>query len=452
MSRMEPLNPIALAPSGDVAAVGPTSTSLVGRGITALDGQRHAALIADAQASRYDAARAVFDRQCSNPSKTIFTDEEARKLYAAYCTLHELADVGYMRACYPVARFLRDGWRILPRSDATAVMHAADRVERIRRYVMMFALSIYQDQNLAALVAENPTDLVSVIEWCAEHYPPAIQATKRPPEYVPLSDLDISIVFETKALAWLDSTESPNDNEVLYDIGAIHRRGYAANNAERTIECHLRAADGGHATAQHNLGLMYEKGRGVEQDDTEAARWFRLSADQGNASAQYCLGVMHRNGRGVEQDDTEAVRRWRLSADRGKTSAQHNLGVMYVCGSGVEQDDTEAVRWFRLSADQGDASAQYCLGVMHRNGRGVERDDTEAIRWFRLSAGQCNALAQFALGWMYESGRGVDEDKAEAVRWYRLSADQGCKAAQERLGSSYKYAHGVQQDAVKDVR
>ena len=94
---------------GDVAATAPATTSLVGRGITALNSQRQATVLAEVQQSRYRAARAVFDRQCGNTSKTVFTAEEAHALSTAYCTLRELADAGFMRACYPVARFLRRG-------------------------------------------------------------------------------------------------------------------------------------------------------------------------------------------------------------------------------------------------------------------------------------------------------------------------------------------------------
>ena len=42
---------------------------------------------------------------------------------------------------------------------------------------------------------------------------------------------------------------------------------------------------------------MYEHGEGVPQDYAEAVRWYRLAADQGYASAQYNLGVMYNNGK-----------------------------------------------------------------------------------------------------------------------------------------------------------
>jgi TPR repeat protein len=70
----------------------------------------------------------------------------------------------------------------------------------------------------------------------------------------------------------------------------------------------------GDADAQNYLGLMYDKGRGVQEDDVEAVKWFRLAAEQGDASAQYNLGVMYTNGEGVPKDDVTAARWYRLAA------------------------------------------------------------------------------------------------------------------------------------------
>ena len=89
--------------------------------------------------------------------------------------------------------------------------------------------------------------------------------------------------------------------------------------------------------AQLNLGSMYEEGRGVPQDETEAVRWYRLAADQGYAPAQHNLGVAYENGRGVPQDYAEAVRWYRLAAEQEYADAQVNLGVSYRAGRGVPQ-------------------------------------------------------------------------------------------------------------------
>ena len=81
-------------------------------------------------------------------------------------------------------------------------------------------------------------------------------------------------------------------------------------------------------------------------------RWYRLAADQGLASAQFYLGFMYGDGRGVPQDDAEAARWYRLAADQGLASAQFYLGLMYDDGTGVPQDDVQAHMWFNLAASR----------------------------------------------------------------------------------------------------
>ena len=62
---------------------------------------------------------------------------------------------------------------------------------------------------------------------------------------------------------------------------------------------------------------------------------WKLSAEQEHAKAQFNLGVMYDAGEGVPQDDKEAVKWWRLAAEQGVAHAQANLGNMYELGGGV---------------------------------------------------------------------------------------------------------------------
>ena len=115
--------------------------------------------------------------------------------------------------------------------------------------------------------------------------------------------------------------------------------------------------------------------------DPDPITEIRRLAEQGDVDAQFTLGVMYDRGEGVPQDDTEAVRWYRLAADQGLVTAQYNLGVMYATGEGVPENDAEAVRWYRLAADQGYTNAQLSLGLMYANGEGVARDLAEAVKW-----------------------------------------------------------------------
>ncbi|MEH8261428.1 tetratricopeptide repeat protein, partial [Aeromonas veronii] len=98
------------------------------------------------------------------------------------------------------------------------------------------------------------------------------------------------------------------------------------------------------------------------------------AAEQGLAEAQLVLGVMYFGGRGVAQDDKQAAAWTRKAAEQGYVDAQLLLGIMYEEGKGVAQDDKQAVAWFRKAAEQGDAHAQYNLGWMYDKGRGVAQD------------------------------------------------------------------------------
>jgi TPR repeat protein len=66
--------------------------------------------------------------------------------------------------------------------------------------------------------------------------------------------------------------------------------------------------------------------------DRDGVAWLRKAAEQGNADAQFDLGVMYDNGQGVPQDDKEAVVWLRKVAEQGPADAQYRLGLMYLIG------------------------------------------------------------------------------------------------------------------------
>ena len=153
-------------------------------------------------------------------------------------------------------------------------------------------------------------------------------------------------------------------------------------------------ADKGYASAQFQLGWMYDQGLGVQQNEAEAVNWYRKAAEQRDAYAQLNLGVMHANGRGVQKNEAVAVNWFRKSAEQGNAIAQFKLGLMYGNGEGIPKDEAEAVNWIRKAAEQGHANAQFSLGVGYANGQVVQLDEVEAVSWFRKAAEQGHVGAQ----------------------------------------------------------
>jgi uncharacterized protein len=90
----------------------------------------------------------------------------------------------------------------------------------------------------------------------------------------------------------------------------------------------------------------YEKGVAAYEKGVYATalRLLRPLAEQGEASAQYNLGVMFDNGQGVPQDYATAVSWYRKAAEQGHAAAQNNLGLIFANGGqGVPQDYATAV-------------------------------------------------------------------------------------------------------------
>ena len=176
-----------------------------------------------------------------------------------------------------------------------------------------------------------------------------------------------------------------------------------------------------------------DRGRPLERGNSEIAYLndferevveLQVLAAQGNLEAQARLGMSYDTGRGVPEDNEEALRWYRLAAEQGDIGTQIILGLMYSSGDGVSQDYAEAVRWFRLAAEQGNRSASFELGIMYADGRGIQKDGAEAARWYRLAADQGHAEAQFNLGRSYAIGQGVPEDYVQAYMWFNLAASR----------------------------
>ncbi len=136
------------------------------------------------------------------------------------------------------------------------------------------------------------------------------------------------------------------------------RRAFDAGDHRQALTHWLPLAEAGDARAQFGVGLIYERGQGVEQNYIQSVYWYQLAALQGLPAAQFNLGNAYARGNGVAVNDQEAIRWWRKAADQGLPSAQYNLGTHYFLGRGVKRDRVEAMRWYRMAAQRGHRRAK----------------------------------------------------------------------------------------------
>lgn len=109
------------------------------------------------------------------------------------------------------------------------------------------------------------------------------------------------------------------------------------------------SAQGSAASDDFDAGLQ-----AFRTGDTNGALqiWKRL-ANQGNSTAQYNLGVVYERGKGVGANIPQAMIWYRKAAENGRPDAQNNLGVLYAEGRGIPRDLEKAYIWLTLSMAQG---------------------------------------------------------------------------------------------------
>jgi localization factor PodJL len=154
-----------------------------------------------------------------------------------------------------------------------------------------------------------------------------------------------------------------------------------------------KAALAGDPAAEYEVASRFAEGRGVLQNNQEAAYWLQRAAKQGLAPAQFRLGGLYEKGIGVKKNLAAARDLYLAAAEKGNGKAMHNLAVLYAEGFDGTPDYNKAVDWFRQAANHGIRDSEYNLGILYARGIGVQHSDAESYKWFALAADQGDAEA-----------------------------------------------------------
>ena len=106
-------------------------------------------------------------------------------------------------------------------------------------------------------------------------------------------------VYAERAVEILEHTtqisgHNPGHDKALLNIGRlIAGEAYLRKDYAVAFAGFRPLAALGDPAAQFILGIMYDFGNGVPENDTEAIRWYRRAAEQGNAKAQGMLERMN---------------------------------------------------------------------------------------------------------------------------------------------------------------
>ena len=121
----------------------------------------------------------------------------------------------------------------------------------------------------------------------------------------------------------------------------------------------VKLAEQGNPEAQYKVGEMYEIGKGVKKDITEAQKWFEKSAKQGHKKATYKILYIDINKNGLNDFTKSQLGNIRSEAAAGNADAQYFLGKMYAAGVGVPKSLTNALTWLNKATFNGIPEAEH---------------------------------------------------------------------------------------------
>jgi len=191
--------------------------------------------------------------------------------------------------------------------------------------------------------------------------------------------LIVSFGFQTAPAQ--DSVKSP----VFRGFRAKPKQSFILEQSDLTYQMWqtfslTQRANSDDPVAQHELGVRYLIGRGVNADTVRGAYWTERSAGHNYSPAQFNYGILLFNGWGVEWNPFRAFDCFNKSAVAGLPEAQYILGQFYFDNLVVGRDWTKAYDWVKAAADSGFAPALELLPELaRRTGRadsGSSRKET----------------------------------------------------------------------------
>ncbi|WP_143541464.1 tetratricopeptide repeat protein, partial [Rodentibacter genomosp. 1] len=244
-----------------------------------------------------------------------------------------------------------------------------------------------------------------------------------------------------------------------------------------------KSAEQGHANAQFNLGLMYEKGRGVKQDYIQAKKWYEKASEQKHAAATTNLGYLYENGYGTRQDKYKARELYGKGCDLGNQigcNNYNNMKGMFLFESAEslserwEKEREEASErekeWKKRMIEDGkadfeamlakvekdpkDTEALYQIGDYYNRGWGIAKNKSKAVEFMTKAAERNDKKAQYWLGsywlgWDVQYNVAYGYDIAKGIDYLTQAAKQNHSEAQNVLGLQYLNGVTVRQDLYK---
>jgi hypothetical protein len=177
---------------------------------------------------------------------------------------------------------------------------------------------------------------------------------------------------------------------------------------------------------------------------------------RGNKVAQFQTGVIYERGIGVEANQSHAAMWYLKSANQGYVDAQYNIAIMYTTGRGVEQNTTAGMMWLATAAKEGDKeSRKLLLEVID----GKYDKSTKSMGSEKINVGEVIAIAGIRLKTSKDTmicdqngsctpikNRTTVTSRAKSAHYYKVSGIGGKHGWEPYVGEGWIPEKDVQRD------
>ena len=162
-----------------------------------------------------------------------------------------------------------------------------------------------------------------------------------------------------EARDWYEKAAAQNQPEALLSLARFYDGGIGGLefSPQKGFDLCFRAAKAGSVVAMNEMGVRYQKGAGVRQDNVAAIGWFTLGAQHGLPAALVNLGNCYETGNGVRQDFDQAGRNYSAAARQNFGPAEFLLGEMIEQGKGAPVNLAHAYVLYTRAGAQKNAEA-----------------------------------------------------------------------------------------------
>lgn len=173
-----------------------------------------------------------------------------------------------------------------------------------------------------------------------------------------------------------------------------------------------------------------EENRTLAKGNTDT---IQLQAKKGQASAQYNLGRMYELGIKLPVDKKEALNWYEKAAKQGYPDAEYRLAIALLYGVNIEKDETQGRQWLASAAKHGHQVASNLMEKISGNERVLIAGQSIVVDWYLERAIVGDAESALRLGKIYEHGWGAIADAREAGKWYQKAIRLGSKDADKLM-------------------